>query len=206
MPSSERLRERLYRLAYEPVRVDTGTAYECDPRHLAYYHRHPGPNRQRLVSGEQATLEIVRRNSDTRREEDVGRKEWEAMGRLSEAVKQAATTNSNWGPDLIVKMFADLDLVFFNGRLLGNVLVRWHDLDRNVLGVTTTGVGRRNQTSIKLSPYANLYQKATDSPFRSMFSTMLHEMCVSDPVLGRAEACSANGLTARVFCCSLSRV
>lgn len=30
-----------------------------------------------------------------------------------------------YGPDIIVKAFADLDLVFFDGRLRGNVCVQW---------------------------------------------------------------------------------
>ena len=170
-----RERRRLYENAFRPVEVHSGTPYPCNSQDLASYRRIRGPNRQRLVRAEPATQEIVDHNSESRREPDFGRLEWEAMGRIAEGVSQS--TERGWDPDLIIKMFADLDLVFFKGALLGNITLRWREMGRNVFGVTSSRHG--NQADIALNPLTILLTGGFyQSPFRQMFSTLLHEMCV----------------------------
>ena len=175
MAPSIRTRQRLYQLAFQPVHNETGTPYPCDPQHLATYRRLPGPNLQRQVRVTEAALEIVNRNSEYRRREDFGHSEWGAMKRVTDGVSQSA--ESGWGPDLIIKMFADLDLIFFHGKLLGNVLVRWRVLEPGVLGSTKPFEG--NQAGIQLNPKMVFDFQRSESPFQMMFGTMLHEMCVS---------------------------
>lgn len=163
----------LAEMAFEPIEVDTGTYYPCYEEDLAAYRRFPSPNRQRLVSAIEATNEIVHRNTELRRREDFDRDEWAAMERLTSGVNKAA--RSRYTPDLIIKMFADLDLVFFNGRLLGNVIIKWHVIGPRIFG--DTGPKRVNQAGIRLNPDEIFIR--SDNAFQRMFGTMLHEMCVS---------------------------
>ena len=52
--------------------------------------------------------------------------EREILTEIAEAVERAEDW---WSPDHIIKMFADLDCIFFSGYLLGNVLVGWNDVE-----------------------------------------------------------------------------
>lgn len=169
-------RQDLFRLAFYPAHTDFGTPYPCDPQHLASYRQLPGPNRQRQVSALEAMQELVSRNSELRCRGEFRRSERAAMKRLTAGVEQSAELG--WGPDLIVKMFADLDLVFFNGKLLGNVCIFWQILSPIVVGDTLRLPG--NQARIRLNPQQMFLSPHVESPFKAMFSAMLHEMCVSE--------------------------
>ena len=162
-------------MSKRPVQVHSGTLYPCSPQQLASYRHIRGPNRQRRVHAEQATREIVLRNSENRRESDFEQTEWEAMERLSRGVEQSRATG--WSPDIIIKMFADLDLVFFNGALLGNITLCWREMEPDLFGLTSSRPG--NQADIMLNPLSILLRRGVYSnPFCQMFQTTLHEMCV----------------------------
>lgn len=62
---------------------------------------------------------LLRHNRSGRRPPS---KEVDAIRRLRKALKIV-----NWGPDLVIKAFQDLDTVFFRGVLVGNCLVKWRD-------------------------------------------------------------------------------
>lgn len=55
-----------------------------------------------------------------------------AIDRLTTALEEVDLP-SGWTPALIIKMFPDIDTVFFGGALLGKVLIRWQaaDYDNN---------------------------------------------------------------------------
>lgn len=71
------------------------------------------------MSAIEATIELVRHNKETRK---VPPRESAAIERLIEYILDAE--ENGYGPDVIVKAFADLDLVFFDERLRGNVCVQ----------------------------------------------------------------------------------
>ncbi len=91
-------------------------------------------------------------------------------------------------PDIVVKAFNDLDIVFFGGRLHGNVLVSWAnstqcaELQREIggrfLGCTQGNfLGEQGQARISLNPRAILLENGEgEIPLRAMFCTLLHEV------------------------------
>lgn len=66
-----------------------------------------------------STYLLVRHN---RLDREPSPKEADAIIRLRKSLKM-----KNWGPDLIIKAFEDLDTVFFRGCLVGNCLLKWRD-------------------------------------------------------------------------------
>ena len=133
------------------------------------------------MSAIEATSEIVRHNKETRKIPPI---ESAAIDRLIDAILDAE--ENRYGPDLIVKAFADLDLVFFNGKLRGNVCVQWMSdeyfrkwqVPSGAWGFTVTPQpGECGQCRVKLNAKTILLDPSTDTPFKTMFGTMLHEMC-----------------------------
>lgn len=169
-------RQQLSDMTIRPVTHDSGSRYPCDPAHLASYRQYVRIRPSWLVYPSEAMQELVACNSEARRREDFSHRELTAMVCLSASVKIAAT--GSWTPDVIIKMFADLDLVFFNGRLLGNVYVRWDNTEREISGETVY-VGS-NRASIRLNSYRIFRMRRVYTSFKLMVATMLHEMCVSE--------------------------
>ena len=100
------------------------------------------------------------------------------------------------GPDIVVKAFADLDAVFFGGRLRGNVVVSWAsdaratslNEQRNLppahpwWGVAPFRYpGEDGQCRIEFCARVMFLPPATTAcdldPLKRMVETMLHEMC-----------------------------
>ena len=174
MHIEERLRH--LRNCREPIRADSGTPYPCSQRDLDGYVRFHGSNRNAVyVSATTATNNLTRL-LDIHQEPDASASA--ALGRIAEGLR-----NSRWGPDIVFKAFKDLDLAFFGGILIGNVLLKWKSYEglRVLLPGSTdwgwtpkTGHG---QCAINLN--ASVIFKYARDPFREMWRTMLHEMCVS---------------------------
>jgi hypothetical protein len=143
-------------------------------KHGPYVHLH------------RATDSIVRRNDpDTR-----GPYSDEEMRIASRIAKANYDAESDWGPDLIIKMFFDLDRLFFGGYLSGKVCVEWAMGCRVVgsksddwcylLGITTdhehTPCGR---VRVRLNADAIILCHKVKQPYRQAWCTMLHELVVS---------------------------
>ena len=173
MPPISR-KELLEKLA-RPVDAHDGTPYLCLQSDLDMVHHHPGLTHRLFVSHRQATREVVGCNNPRR---TLSSYEHDAIRRLKHAVYNAS--RRPWGLDLIIKMFLDLDAVFFGGVLRGYVCVSWRartfffDAERS-LGTTRScsspghAVIYLNVEEIDLGP----------TRFQNMCRTMLHEMCVS---------------------------
>lgn len=133
------------------------------------------------MSAIEATSEIVRHNNETKK---VSPLELAAIDRLIDSILEAE--EYGYGPDIIVKAFSDLDLVFFDGRLQGNVCVQWAsdeyfqqwNIPPGTWGFTAKPQpGELGQCRVKLNAKTILLDPSTDTSFKTMFGTMLHEMC-----------------------------
>ena len=169
--------KHLVQEAFDRVDARHGTPYPCRQEDLDFIRHHPSRNDGPFVSPRQATLEVVQHN-DLRRQ--LPSYERDALRRLSNAVHHAS--RHRWGPDLAIKTFLDLDVVFFGGSLGGYVCVSWKGM---ATGVFADGGESQGCTSECPRPGHALIQLNAEaillgpSPFSHMFSTVLHEMCVS---------------------------
>ena len=119
-----------------------------------------------------STYKLVRHN---RPYKEIPQEEADAIRRLRDCLKI-----KNWGPDLVIKAFRDLDTVFFKGRVVGNCLVRWRDRegcermegDCNFYGVTAPlGPSENRQAQIVLN--GNIMFFECEDPYIEMWRTML---------------------------------
>lgn len=162
--------------AFDRVDSPLGTPYPCRQREIDIVRRAPSQDGGPFVSPRRATLEIVEHSNPRRRIKSYER---EALYRLSDAMHAAA--RHPWGPDLVIKAFLDLDIVFFRGALRGYVRVAWKGREHFSDGGESQGYTRPNESwpghsQIHLNAEAILLGRC---PFRDMFSSLLHEMCVS---------------------------
>ena len=173
----------MYNESFKLFRADSGTRYPCSQSEIDFHHRGQffRTNKGPFVSAFEATSEIVRHNKETRK---VPHPELAAIDRLIDAVLDAEEYGC--GPDIIVKAFSDLDLVFFDGRLRGNVCVQWASNEYFQQWQVPLGAwgftikpqpGEVGQCRVKLNAKTILLDPSTDTPFKTMFGTMLHEMC-----------------------------
>ena len=189
-------RQELHDDAFEDVTLDSGTEYTCKQsdldatgglarreypkddrkdRKASRKRWFPRKNQGPFVTPRQACLEIFEHN-DLRRK--PGNLEMNAIERISSAI--AAGHDGIWGPDLIIKAFCDLDIIFFRGRLRGHVCVRWlrdWSTDGKTTWGTTVFLGE-GKCVIKMN--ADTILLGQRHPFKRMFATMLHEMCHAD--------------------------
>lgn len=172
--------------ALQPCREDRGTIYSSTQAELDFHQasrfrsRSKGP----FVTRIQATTQLMCHN-DLKRQ--VPSEEQAAIDRLLDLIKNVEG-GWEWGPDIAIKCFADLDLVFFGGKLRGNVRVKWISCAKS-----TRYRVLRVQESFGLTEHPRIFERGhcciilnTDTLlnddrsllwFRAMFSTLLHEMC-----------------------------
>ena len=174
----------LYTSALLPFREGSGIPYPCKQSEIDFhrngvFHK---PNKGPFVSLMQATNEVMRWNDEKRA---PPREELETILNLVTAVREAEK-NLRFGPDLLIKTFADLDRVFFAGRLRGHVLVRWVkriEKDGGLMGIARHRKPRPGKCVIEMSAEKNLLPRTGErfdnerDPVLNMFSTVLHEMC-----------------------------
>ena len=172
--------KKLYEFALLPFSENSGSSYPCKQSEIDFHRndRFEKKNKGPFVSAMQATEEVMRWNDEKR---VPAQEELDIIRRLTTAV-QNTDRNSLFSPDLAVKTFADLDRVFFGGRLRGHVIVHW--VEKVVLqsrekygSASPTAFG---QCRIRLSAERTFVHNATKpgrNPVALMFSTLLHEMC-----------------------------
>lgn len=143
----------------------------------------PCPNITPIITPDEATAEMMWQNSERRVPPPV---EFEAIQRLYNAVLDEKDRH-DYGPDLAIKAFNDLDTVFFGGHLCGNVKVQWTSSIKNEEGQSDESYGEthwgrpgcRGQCRIMLDAEMIFLVDARGHPstLRLMLSTLLHEMC-----------------------------
>lgn len=176
------LRERLFQQALQPFNESTGTPYPCSQTDI-YFHRQKNfstCNKGPFVTSLEATKEVVLQNESTR---TISSSERAAIANLLSAAS-SAEDGLILGPDIAIKAFKDLDLVFFAGRLHSHVTVQWRPDIRHP--ARAWGMcehprwGEEGQCRIHLNAdliFKQAWTKRTPDPFESMIGTLLHEMC-----------------------------
>lgn len=174
--------EEAYQQAFLYFHAETGTPYPCNQSDLDVHNTGAflEPNNRLFVSAMEATREVMLHNHVTRR---VPPTELVAIDNLRKTV-YALEKRMEFGPDLAVKVFADLDLLFFGGQLRDNVRVEWvkaSDHPRfaaapeRIWGLAKY-LPEHGKCLIRLNADLHLRQDNED-PLRAMFGTLLHEMC-----------------------------
>jgi len=172
--------------ALEPFREDKGTIYPTVQAELDFHQAYKFHLRNRgpFIEPLQASTALMQHNSPGRL---IRAEEQAAIKRLLDLVLDVED-GYKWGPDVAIKCFADLDLVFFGGHLSGNVVVKWASCEKDrrlrifhsnkSYGLTEYRLFReKGQTRIVLNTDALLTDGRCLLSFRMMFSTLLHEMC-----------------------------
>ena len=175
--------EEAYQQAFSPFRNDTGTPYPCSQSDLEAHNTgsFQDSNNHPFVSTMEATTEVVLQNHVSRR---LPPSESTAIDNLNRTV-YTVEKRMEFGPDLAVKAFADLDLIFFGGRLRDNVRVQWvratdHPRFEASGGVRGAAIQlpERGKCLILLNADLHLREDSQDEdPLRRIFGTLLHEMC-----------------------------
>ncbi|KAL8738553.1 MAG: hypothetical protein Q9181_000660 [Wetmoreana brouardii] len=164
----------LFEMAQYEVGSQWGTRYPCLEENLESYRRRPSRTRKHPMSKGVAIGKLVK---FLHKKIVNGSREHAAIPRLADGL-----TLVEWGPDLIIKAFDDLDLLFFKGVLATRTRIDWktdkwmrrQGAPRDAFGFCLNmGYGRchivLNATTIFLR---------TKDSFAHMWCTMLHEMVV----------------------------
>ncbi|KAL9585772.1 MAG: hypothetical protein Q9212_001322 [Teloschistes hypoglaucus] len=168
-------RSLLVEISHYEVETTRGTAYPCRAKDLISYRRRPLRTAKPPMDNEAATRLLV---------------DWLSKPVVAGSVEHAAMHNlangmqlEEWGPDLIIKAFDDLDVLFFRGVLATRTQLEWaspaqlremgEDPER-IYGVTTNlGYGRCQISLNAISVFL-----LSRDPYTQMWATMLHEMVV----------------------------
>jgi len=176
--------QEMYHQAFEPFSAHSGTNYPTSQGELDFHRRDRFPSRNKgpFVSERQVTHNMITQNEKGKK---LGSREGAALRRLIHAVENY-NDGYPYGPDLAIKVFDDLDIVFFGGLLRNNVLVTWTNCqwDDNFAcnsagcsyGYTLNRHSSGGQAYIRLNA-KKLFNDARSCPFQAMMCTLLHEMC-----------------------------
>lgn len=170
----------LYRLcSSEPASVFQGTPYPCTQSDLDDLAILPNNAPHRFRWSERATLELERILAPNA---SISIEVQDAVARLREALNI-----DDWTPDIVIKAFHDLDLVFFDGKLRGVTTIDWQSARwwneeiKSIYGYRfcfgqAVYLGNR-KTAIHLNAWGILLD-TTDAKV-AMWAVVLHEMTVS---------------------------
>lgn len=188
---SKDISTRMYFEAFQPFSVTTGTRYPATSQGTIDFHRAAFFRRRNngtLISPTTATKEILQHNCDETRILSVA--EIAAINRLAKVIHDIRKNKAPYSPDLSIKAFPDLDLIFFNGRLGRNVCVNWSSDESDarlrdtlrpwgtIWGVTREEqhISERNQCRILFNA-ETIFSELTTRPLERMMATTLKEMC-----------------------------
>lgn len=172
-------RRALYTYSSESVSLSRGTPYPCsqDALKQCAFHLYTFPQSRTSREGATNHLECFL-DPNT----GITSKVQEAIDRL-----QVGLQIDDWKPDIVIKAFADLDIVFFDGKLHDMTTIRWHTArwwnteenspygHRRNKGVTDYLGNQR--AAIHLNAWT-IFLDSSDAKV-AMWSTVLHEMVVS---------------------------
>ena len=187
------VKEQLFQEAFEPISVSTGTPYPCNQADIDFHQRgvFKKSGSYPFVGCRVATKEVLWQNDERR---PTTQDEEAALDRLW-SIFQSVQDEWSILPDLAIKAFADLDLVFFGGRLRGCAAVQWVEDEffrDNAEPFTVRGqcsraeddgsrISVEGRCHIRLNA-SIIFRRAWErpgqaEPWQQMIGTLLHEMC-----------------------------
>ena len=188
------IREQLFQEAFEPISLDTGTPYPCSQADIEFHQRgvfKKDPDAYAFVENRMATKEVLWQNDERRPTTPA---EEAALDRLC-GVFQSVEDELTIAPDLVIKAFSDLDLVFFSGRLRGNVAVQWVEdeffCDREKPLTVRGHCSKYHNDGLRISVEGRCHIRLNATiifrrgwknpgdpePWQQMIGSLLHEMC-----------------------------
>ena len=208
---SEKANGRMYAEAFIPFRVEKGTCYPSMSQGTIDFHRASffrRRNKGPFASPMEATQDILWQNDNRDRIRSLP--EIAAISRLQTTIYNIRYKGATYGPDLAVKAFSDLDIIFFAGMLGRNVCVNWSSHKFNphlqfaaIPWATVWGVSVENQHPSEFCQCriilnaGSLFSAKVTHPLQGMMATLLHEMCHAYDIVRcvpTAERCGGDGL------------
>lgn len=163
----------------ERISASRGTPYPCDQHDLDGCDFGSDRPSHTLQSQDHATTDLEHFLDPNAR---INSTVQAAMVRL-----QAGLSIHDWKPDLIIKAFNDLDIVFFDGQLRGRTTIHWRrgswwaELERSQgISHKTSAVTRplhHRRAAIELNAW-EMFMNTADAKV-AMWKITLHEMVVS---------------------------
>lgn len=183
------LLRKMYYEALKPFSTKTGTKYPSKQKEIDFHRRSHVILRDRTgdMTEIAVTTEMILQNEADKLIHPAEKK---AIGRLQQMFEEIRHSGT-YGPDLVIKAFNDLDLVFFGGCLRGRVRVWWstcatdtnfeigtapRNCRRCCYGFTRKGrFLQHGEIHIVLNAGLVFFEEYP--PLELMISTLLHEMC-----------------------------
>ena len=191
--------ERAYQQAFSPFPKDIGTPYPCSQSDLDGHNAgsFQDSNNHPFVSAIEATTEVMLQNHVSRR---LPPSESIAIDNLNRTIN-TVEKRMEFGPDLAVKAFTDLDLIFFGGQLRDNVRVQWVKATDHPRFEASSGdrgaaiqLPERGKCLVLLNADLHLRELDQDEdPLRLIFGTLLHQMCHAYEIVRCGHSCSQVG-------------
>ena len=165
-------------MALRPVTMNHGTRYDCTPNELRDATTPSDQPRRTHVSADRASQVVFLHNQPGRNLSD---REYDAMLRLEDLILGVFSGRKQWTPDIIIKVFCDLDRVFFLGNLRGHVYVKFKSgdafpparRDHCHFGRTIPLGGGKAKIHLNADALFGPYEGPS---FKEMFRIVLHEM------------------------------
>lgn len=175
----ERSRTHLWEEAFLPVRLDTGTDYPCSASKLQDATTPSNRRARKPISKLRASLNIRDHNYLGSR---IPKEEYRAVCRLEDTTLEVFS-GGYWSPDLLIKAFCDLDLVFFAGHLRGHCYVQWKPNswfppESSVLGATFSLQEGKARIALNAD---HLFDLPSAKVFKECWRVLLHEMWYARP-------------------------
>ncbi|KAL9611755.1 MAG: hypothetical protein Q9167_003603 [Letrouitia subvulpina] len=171
-------RRDLYSSAFVQPSVHSGTPYPCRAEDLETYNRPKLETKLSYTTGapcREVVREIEQFLDDSKR---LSKSEMAAVEKLAEGMRM-----DKWGADIIIKMLADIDALFFMGRLTKSVSIQWASPKEfgklHGFGLTHgfTMYQGGKLSHIVLNSLTMIGRLDID-PFSFMWAVVLHEMVV----------------------------
>ena len=196
-PRKQRNRE-LLRDSKKEVSCETGEPYSCPDSELPTYKALARKLSQNYRAFD-VSVGAISNSMDTagnriRAHLHDNFDEWCQVPPVQQAILRLQSAVGRPEPDLIIKAFNDVDLVFFGGVLRAHTLLEWHPYDtyapreemRRIHGVTYSRAIPRNLYTVELLVIIDLFSKPVYhedwnnelkiSVGQCLWTTLLHEM------------------------------
>ena len=169
---------KLHDLALTRPSAESEPSYPCTEEELKSYRRQPPPNPDPPMRSREAVRQL---EAFLERDHQPTDEETAAHERL-----RAVFGKKNLHPVIAIKAFKDLDMTFFNSKLMWKTNVVWADLSylrREFHGSADDSLGftiyLKNGTSKIFLNASRIFFQERQNPYKVMWSTLLHEMVVS---------------------------